>query len=122
MLYKDNGELKLAEEKVLFKRNGIVQEQIVVEGRDWWLSFEKQWSDMVISKFESIVYTPEQLGRFEEIKSLNASEQVLNNYVIEGVFPTESDHGLRNLQLQKENEKLQQRLADLTEVILMGGM
>lgn len=118
MLYKDNGELKLAEEKVLFKRNGIVQEQIVVEGRDWWLSFEKQWSDMVISKFESIVYTPEQLGRFEEIKVLDVCETILNDYVMDGVV----GEGLEMLALENENKELRQLLADLTEAALFGGV
>lgn len=123
MLYKDNEGLKLSDTKVKYIRDGVELEQFVSnEGKRWWLDFAEKWDHTEIIEFINVEYTNEQLLRFEEIKSLDSNEETLNNYVIEGVFPTENDRGLRNLQLQKENEKLQQRLADLTEVVLMGGI
>lgn len=123
MLYKDNVGLKLSDTKVKYIRDGEESEQFVSsEGKQWWLDFAEKWDHTKIIEFVDVEYTDEQLSRFEEIESLDANEEILNNYVIEGVFPIETDHPLRNLQLQKENEELQQRLADLTEVVLMGGM
>lgn len=117
MLYRESGELKLAEEKVLFTRSGVEHEQAVVEGRDWWLSFEEQWDDMVIIGFEDITYTPEQVERFEEVKNLDINESILNDYVIDGVV----GEGLKMLEFEKENGRLKQLLADLTEIVLMRG-
>lgn len=117
VLLRENGVLKLVSEKVLFTRGGIEQEQSVVEGRDWWLNFEKQWDDMAITGFEDIAYTNEQLLRFEEVKSLTVCENVLGDYVMDGVI----GGGLEMLALEKENKELRQLLADLTEAVLLGG-
>lgn len=118
MLLRDEKGLKLVKEKVLYKRNGIEYEQPVVEGRDWWLEFEKKWGDMEIIGFEDIQYTEEQLTRLEEVRDINnVSEHILNDYVMEGII----GEGLEVLALKKENEELKQVLADLTETMLLGG-
>jgi dihydrofolate reductase len=117
MLYRDSEGLKLAQEKVVYTRNGTEYEQPVIEGRNWWLDFEQKWDDMEIVRFEHIEYTEEQLTRFEEVKAMVLSQNTLNDYVMEGV----AGAGLEILVLKKENEELKQLLADLTEVVLLGG-
>jgi hypothetical protein len=117
LLYKDSGGLKLAQEKVVYTRNGTEYEQPVIEDRNWWLDFEQKWEDMKIVRFEPIEYTEEQLTRFEEVKGMDLSQNILNDYVMEGII----GEGLEILALKKENEELKQLLADLTEVVLLGG-
>ena len=117
MLYKDSEGLKLAQEKVVYTRNGTEYEQPIIEDRNWWLDFEQKWEDMKIVRFESIEYTEEQLTRFEEVKGMDLSQNILNDYVMEGII----GEGLEILALKKENEELKQLLTDLTEVVLLGG-
>ena len=117
LLYKDSEGLKLAQEKVVYTRNGTEYEQPIIEDRNWWLDFEQKWEDMKIVRFESIEYTEEQLTRFEEVKGMDLSQNILNDYVMEGII----GEGLEILALKKENEELKQLLTDLTEVVLLGG-
>ena len=111
MLHKDkDGVIKLAEENIRYTRRGTEYLQPVTEGRQWWNDFESKWDDIQIIVFETIEYLPEQLMRFNEIKDLDLPESILNDYVMDGII----GKGLENLQLK-------QLLADLTEVVLLGG-
>jgi len=119
MIYKENNDLVMANEKVLYKRNGETIEQYVTsEGKEWWLDFAEKWEDMTIVEFVDVVYTSEQLARFEEVVNTNISEAVLNDYVMDGIV----GEGLEVVMLKKENEELKQTLADLIETVLMGGL
>ena len=64
---------------------------------------------MKIVKFEPIVYTDEQLARFEEIKNMDISEGILNDYVMDNKI----GEGLEMLALKKENANLQDLIAGL---------
>lgn len=109
MVYKDNNELKLAQENITYTRNTEQFTQEVVEGREWWTDFEAKHEDMHIVEFKTIVYTDEQLARFEEIKAMDISEGILNDYVIENKI----GEGLEMLALKKENRDLQALVAGI---------
>lgn len=109
MVYKDNNILKLAQETVTYTRDSEQFTQEVVEGKEWWNNFQTLHEDMKIVKFETIAYTDEQLSRFEEIKNMDISEGILNEYVMENKI----SEGLEMLALKKENANLQDLIAGL---------
>ena len=119
MIYKQNNELKLATSKVVYTKNGEQYEQVVgEEGQQWWLDFAEKWEHTDIVEFTDVTYTDEQLARFEEIKDLDVSDGIASEYVMEGII----GEGLEMLALQKKNAELELLLADLAEVVLLGGM
>ena len=116
MLYRDNDGLKLASTEVKYTQHGVERTQpIVGEGTEWWIQFAKDWSHTQIISFDEIIYTEEQLERFEEIKESLLSEHILNDYVIDDLI----GNGLEYLNMRKENERLKNLLADLTEIVLV---
>lgn len=122
MLIKTTDGWKLAEHTVIYARYGETVEQPVgSEGKGWWLDFAEKWPDTEIIEFTDLHYTDEQLARLAEIQAVSGNEEVLEQYVLDGTFP-EGDHPLTMLQLQKENAQLKTLLADLTEVVLLGGV
>lgn len=123
MLYRDDEGLKLSNKKVIYLQNGEQEESLITtDGVGWWIEFAEKWSNTEIVEFVDIDYTEEQLTRFENIKNMDINIDVLNLYVLEGLFPEGIDHPLRNLQLESENTELKSLLADLTEIVLLGGM
>lgn len=116
MLYKDKEGLKLSTSKVRYTQNGEETEQDVgVEGESWWTAFAEKWDNIQITGFADVSYTPEQLARFEKVKEIEASEEILSDYVMNGTFPEGLEHPLRNLQIEKD-------LADMFYEIMLGGM
>ena len=109
MVYKENDELKLAQENVIYTRGTEQFTQPVVEGREWWTNFENAYADMTIVGFEAIVYTTEQLARFEEVKEMDISEGIANDYVMNNI----AGQGLELMALKKENANLQDLVAAL---------
>ena len=119
MLIKTMDGYKLAEHTVIYKKNNKTIEQAVgEEGKEWWLDFAEKWSDTEIIEFTDLHYTDEQLARLDEIKIMELSDNVLDEYVINGV----AGESMGTFVLQKENENLRALLADLTEVVLLGGI
>lgn len=112
-------------EKVRYAQNGKEIEQYVgSEGHDWWVDFADKWEHTEIIEFIPVEPTEEQLVRFDEVSQLNIPDgfsDILSDYVEDGVFPDGISHPLIALELKKENEELKQLLADLTEVVLLGG-
>ena len=49
---------------------------------------------------------------------MNIADTVASEYVIDGTI----GDGLEIMELKRENEELRQLLADLTEVVLLGGV
>lgn len=126
MIYYKNNEYHMCEHKVKYIQHGeeIIQ-YVMSEGYDWWVDFEEKWEHTELINFIAVDYTPEQLMRFGEIEKLNINEGFaaeLTQYVKDGSFPEGVTHPLRNLQLQKENEALQQSIAELSMLISMGGL
>lgn len=115
LLYKENNELKLATSKVRYMQHGeeIIQ-SITTEGTQWWNDFSEKWNHTEILEFIDIKYTEEQILRFSEIKDIELNETILEEYVMEGIL----GEGLQMLFITKENEKLKNLLADLTELTL----
>jgi hypothetical protein len=119
MLLKTIDGYELATSKVVYTKNGEQIEQVVgEEGQQWWLNFAEKWDHTNIIEFTDVVYTDEQLARLEEVKNLDISDSVASEYVMEGII----GEGLEMLTLQKKNAELESLLADLTEVVLLGGM
>ena len=119
MVYKQNNELKLATTKVKYVQNEENMEQVVCEeGNQWWEDFAEKWEHTEIVGFEDIVYSQDVLDRFEEIKNLDLADSLANDYVMNSVVCD----GLELLIAKKENENLKKMLADLAEIVLMGGM
>lgn len=119
MVYKQNNELKLATTKVKYIQHREELEQAIgEEGNKWWEDFAEKWEHTEIVGFEDIVYSQDVLDRFEEIKNLDLADSLANDYVMNSVVCD----GLELLIAKKENENLKKMLADLTEVVLMGGM
>lgn len=123
MLYRDDEGLKLSNKKVVYLQNGAQEESLITtDGVEWWVEFANKWSNTEIVEFVDISYTEEQLTRFENIKNMDINIDALNLYVLEGLFPEGIDDPLRNLQLESENVELKSLLADLTGIVLLGGM
>ena len=58
------------------------------------------------------------MGNYREIKNLDLADSLANDYVMNSVVCD----GLELLIAKKENENLKKMLADLAEIVLMGGM
>lgn len=110
MVYTEDNEYKLRKEAIVYTRGDEEYTQVVVEGRQWWIDFEAKWEDMAIVEFKDIAYTDEQLQRFEEIKDIDANEDLLSEYVMSGEARGEL-----------EILAIKQLMADLTETVLLGG-
>ena len=126
MIYYKNGNWHISTEQVHYRQHGEeITQYVTSEGHDWWTDFESKWEHTELINFIAVDYTPDQLARFEEIEKLNVTEgfaSELAQYVKDGSFPEGVNHPLRNLQLQKENEALQQSIAELSMLISMGGL
>ena len=119
MVYKQNNELKLATTKVKYIQHSEEFEQAIgEEGIKWWEDFAEKWEHTEIVGFEDIVYSQEILDRFEEVRNLNLADNLINDYVMDNV----ACEGLELMIAKKENENLKKMLADLTEIVLLGGM
>ena len=119
MVYKQGNEYKLATTKVKYIQNEENMEQVVCEeGTQWWEDFAEKWEHTEIVGFEDIVYSQEILDRFEEVRNLNLADNLMNDYVMNNV----ACEDLELMIARKENENLKKMLADLTEIVLLGGM
>lgn len=113
---KDKEYLELVTHRVKFvDKNG--EQEVYTSDVAWYEKFATMHSDFDLLEVTEMTYTAEQLSRLEEVKNLDIADTVLNDYVMEGVI----GKGLEILALKKENEELKQLLADLTEVVLLGG-
>lgn len=109
MLKKVGSGFELYPYKVKYTQRGEELEQWALPSTEWWDDFASKWSHTEIVQFTEITITPEQQARFDEVNELGISEgfeEVLVDYILEGVFPVGVKHPLRDLQVQKENESL----------------
>src|SRR5699024_5431612 len=122
MLCRENGEWALCPFKVTYKQHGEILERYT-DDKQWWIDFAAKWDHTEVIVIEDAVCTEEQKARLEEVKDVaEGFEYYASRYVENGTFPNEldaeermKDHPLKNLQLQKENEKQGQTLTD-TEI------
>lgn len=107
MLYKENGEWKLSEKKITYTENDEEFEKFIgSEGEEWWNNYKSMWGINIIS-IEEVKYTQEQLDRLNEIKDVpEGFSDICSNYVLNGTFPEDIQHPLRDLQLSKEISRL----------------
>ncbi len=108
--------MELVTHRVKFvDKNG--EQEVYTSDVAWYEQFATMHSDFSLLEVTEMTYTTEQLERLEDVKNLDLADTVLNDYVLEGIV----GEGLEILALKKENEELKQLLADLTEVVLLGG-
>lgn len=111
MMYYKNDKWNLCSEIIRYIQRGEEIEQYVgQEGRQWWIDFEKKWEHTEIIEFIPIEHTEEEIARLAEVNQLNIPDgygNMLENYVKYGAFPDGLLHPLKELQIQKENEKLE---------------
>lgn len=113
MIYYKNNQWHMCDEKVKYIQHGEeITQYVGSEGHGWWVDFANTWEHTEIIEFIDVVATNEQLSRLEEINNLNISDgysDICSNYVELGQFPEELNNPLRQLQLKKENDILQER-------------
>lgn len=69
MLYRKNGEWKLCSHKLKYEQFGK-QYETYAHDLNWWEEFVSIWSHTKIISIENVIYTEEQLSRYEQIKYL----------------------------------------------------
>lgn len=96
--------------KVKFIQHGEPLEQYT-DDKEWWEEFALLWDHTEIISFEDVIYTEEQMKRFEEIMNIPSGfPSTVSNYVKDGTFPEGMEHPLRNLQLAKDTYALKQKV------------
>lgn len=110
MLYKENGEWKLSTKKIIYEENNEeVENFIKSEGENWWEEYSNKWG-ITIKDVVDLIYSEEQLIRLSEIRDIpdipEGFSNICSDYVINGNFPLEVNHPLRDLQLSKTIERL----------------
>ena len=114
---KQDNEWGLFTHKVEYVENGIEQ-SAYTNDPSWYQAFEQMHENFSVTNITEIVYTLEQLARLEEIKSMPIADTAANDYVMERIH----GDGLEMFALQKENSELKGLLADLAELVLLGGV
>lgn len=117
LLEKVNGKWKLHTHKVRFLNKNDEQESYT-SNIGWYEKFATLHDDFEILDVILMQYTEKQLGRLAEIETMDIADTVASEYVMEGII----GDGLEILELKRENKELKQLLADLTEVVLLGGV
>jgi len=119
MVIKKQEEFELQTLSVRYTKDGQeFEKEVGEEGRAWWVAIEQKWENITYVEFFETIYTESQLVRFNEIKSVKGNENTINEYVMHGKI----GDALETMVLKKQNEELRQLLADLIEVMLMGGV
>lgn len=117
MIFYKNGTWHMCQEKIKYIQHGeTITQYVGSEGHDWWVDFEQKWEHTDIIEFIPVKPTEEQLSRLEEINSLNIPEgfrELVENYVVNAVFPHGINHPLRDLQIKKENDLSADYMVDL---------
>lgn len=112
-----NKKWNLITHKVKFIDNSTENETYTSDV-DWYEKFNEMHSGFRLKEVTEVSYSQEQLERFEEVKNMVLADSVASDYIIDGI----TGRGLEMIALRKENKDLRQTLADLTEVVLLGGM
>lgn len=107
MLYNDNGEWKLCTKKITYIENDEEFEKFIEsEGEEWWDSYKLLWGIDIIT-IEEVNYTQEQLDRLVEIQNVpEGFSDICSDYIIDGTFPEDTQHPLKDLQLSKTITRL----------------
>lgn len=119
IIFEKDGTIQPNDKIVTYTRHGEVHVQpISFDGEEWWIDFAEKWNidDMVISDAD---HTKEELERFEEVKELDIPLHFMEEYVATGDCP--SCDKIQMLKKDKELSEMATLLADLTEMVLLGG-
>lgn len=106
LFYKDN-KWNITSGKVKYTRdNKQIEQYVGAEGKEWWTDFDNKWDDMEVIEFSDLVPNEIQLIRLEEINSMGLGDgfsDALGEYVMNGVFPNEIGHILKDLEYRNSN-------------------
>ncbi len=111
-----NGKWELYTHRIRFVDKGNDQE-VYTSDVAWYENFSTLHEGFELTEVVPMQYTEKQLGRLAEIETMDIADTVASEYVMEGII----GDGLEILELKRENKELKQLLADLTEVLLLGG-
>lgn len=112
-----NGKWELYTHRIRFVDKGNDQEAYTSDVA-WYENFSTLHEGFELTEVAPMQYTEKQLERLSQIKTMNIADTVASEYVINGTI----GDGLEIMELKRENEELRQLLADLTEVVLLGGV
>lgn len=126
MLERKGNRYEIYPHKVNYTQHGEVIEQWALPNKLWWEDFARLWEHTTINNFIDIDLTPEQIERFAEIQNMPEDfTQAYEEYVLTGRFVDvehiPSTHPFQVVMLRNENNDLKNRVADLFELVLMGG-
>ena len=116
LLEKVNGKWELYTHRIRFVDKGNDQE-VYTSDVAWYENFSTLHEGFELTEVVPMQYTEKQLERLSEIETMDIADTVASEYVMEGII----GDGLEILELKRENKELKQLLADLTEVVLLGG-
>ena len=112
-----NGKWELYTHRIRFVDKGNDQE-VYTSDVAWYENFSTLHEGFELTEVVPMQYTEKQLERLSQIKTMDIADTVASEYVMEGII----GDGLEILELKRENKELKQLLADLTEVVLLGGV
>lgn len=124
MVFYKNNEWHISNNKVRFTDGGIESTQYIgSEGMGWWASLEKLHDDIKILEFISVDIESGQVERLKEINELGIKDGhsvVLSDYVGDGLFPSEVNHVLKDLENKKASISQGIELSDreINEVVM----
>lgn len=122
MIYLNAGQFEFCPWRIMFTDRGE-QRETYTEDRQAFETMVSNHAHLEIISIESFEPTQEMSERLEEVKAYpERMHGDLVAYIADGTFPEGKKHGLRELQLEKENEALQAALDALAMDVLMGGM
>ena len=123
MIYiNENKKNELSKRKVTFSKNGVTEEKLIgSEGENWWNNLANIHDSIKIIEILDVVYTAEEIQRFEEVKEFNSFLDEVEEYILTGninVFKKINDSKIENFVLKKELEATQSAI----DFLIMGGM
>lgn len=121
MIYLNAGRFEFCPWRITFTDTG--EERVMyTEDRDGFETMVSNHGHIQILTVEAFDPTDEMKTRLEEVAEYpERMHGDLVAYIESGAFPEGKKHGLRELQLEKENEALQAALDALAMDVLMGG-
>lgn len=106
--FDKNGNVTLYPHKVRFYwHDEEIQENWALPTKEWWTETAEKHPDLHIVEFVEFELTPEQLQRYEDIKSKIVDGYPFTHYILEGELPRyeyEDENGEKVVQQQTIEE------------------
>lgn len=123
MLYRKNNEWHLCTHRVIYTQHEQQQETYTYD-LTWWERFVALWSHTTINAIEELVFTEEQIIRYEQIKHLPEDfDDVYSIYVMHGEIPVDTNipptHPFKIVLLTQENALLTTSVIEMSFLAAM---